>query len=161
MDNYFFKFSILHNHQLDFPHPVKSNHNLVHNLCSAILDQWDWEKVVTKNDRNLANLVKTVDNGERTVEKLHIKWSVEHRKVSQTARSAIPSPSGLLYKRKILLKRYKFLHGFFGGTVLITPARVCPDMFRAADSSIKYIPGIRQYRSAVFPPVQTAAIIVR
>lgn len=26
VDNYFFKFSILHNHQLDFPHPVKSNH---------------------------------------------------------------------------------------------------------------------------------------
>lgn len=25
VDNYFFKFSILHNHQLDFPHPVKSN----------------------------------------------------------------------------------------------------------------------------------------
>ena len=25
VDNYFLKFSILHNHQLDFPHPVKSN----------------------------------------------------------------------------------------------------------------------------------------
>ena len=48
------------------------------NIHSIYVDQWDWEKVITKNDRNIGTLIETVGNVYKVLRKTEKYMSIHY-----------------------------------------------------------------------------------
>lgn len=50
----------------------------VDNIHSIYVDQWDWEKVITKSDRNIGTLIETVGNVYKVLRKTEKYMSIQY-----------------------------------------------------------------------------------